>query len=361
MGNLLGILYKVSLTLATPWERLMRPTLFSSLRKRNPPKWIILGQLAFVMWSIRPSLPSWSIECGLFSADSFLPFRMHLCLIDKSWITLWSRLKRVRYGPCSFQAWLIQGIWPTWMEIHRSSIHFPSFWISLIMECITSASFKVLTNGILSEPFRPSRGILDRAPRTSSLCALMFSFQIWIRLLWTRGLECLGLLPRGPKSQSLLLRMTVTCSWRQRLDQWIGPWQSWTRASGQAINRAKSSILFSPKTSHEVKTKIRRLIGVPIANKLDQNLGLPLITGRVNRQTFHGIIDKVEESRGARRRHCCLFGNSSTWKTLSFETTSFLRRVNKASSLFSFLLVSNARPYYDLLKWRNFCIGKRKP
>lgn len=43
-------------------------------------------------------------------------------------------------------------------------MNFPSYWISLIMECITTVSYQLIINGGLSKLWKPNRGIRQGDP-----------------------------------------------------------------------------------------------------------------------------------------------------------------------------------------------------
>jgi hypothetical protein len=53
-----------------------------------------------------------------------------------------------------------------WNYLHTIMVAmgFPAMWCSLIMKCVSSVSFSVRINGVLSPPFKPSRGIRQGDP-----------------------------------------------------------------------------------------------------------------------------------------------------------------------------------------------------
>jgi len=65
------------------------------------------------------------------------------------------------------------------------------------------------------------------------------------------------------------------------------------RASGQVINRNKSSILFSPNSDHQVKLQVRNILSIDQEARSEKYLGLPVTVGKSRKRTFEYIKKKV--------------------------------------------------------------------
>ena len=65
------------------------------------------------------------------------------------------------------------------------------------------------------------------------------------------------------------------------------------RASGQQLNRAKTSLFFSSNTSHEAQEEIKQTFGTQVIKQHEKYLGLLSLVGRNKRSTFNAIKDKV--------------------------------------------------------------------
>ncbi|CAN1752999.1 Uncharacterized mitochondrial protein AtMg00310 [Linum perenne] len=63
--------------------------------------------------------------------------------------------------------------------------------------------------------------------------------------------------------------------------------------SGQAINIAKSSILFSSNTLEENKNRIANVFGVDITIPMGNYLGVPADWGATKKQTFQYMLDRI--------------------------------------------------------------------
>ena len=64
-------------------------------------------------------------------------------------------------------------------------------------------------------------------------------------------------------------------------------------ASGQAINRQKTSIFFSENTRLEVKQDIRALLGARIMEDCERHLGLPMVGGKSKVNAFKDLQEKI--------------------------------------------------------------------
>ena len=65
------------------------------------------------------------------------------------------------------------------------------------------------------------------------------------------------------------------------------------KASGQKLNRAKTSLFFNSNTSREVQEEIKNQFGAQIIKQHDKYLGLPSLVGRNKRTTFNAIKEKL--------------------------------------------------------------------
>lgn len=75
------------------------------------------------------------------------------------------------------------------------------------------------------------------------------------------------------------------------------------RASGQVINRDKSSVLFSPNTGQANKEQVRAELCISHEAKSEKYLGLPVSIGKSRKKSFEYIKrkDLGADSRVARK------------------------------------------------------------
>ena len=64
-------------------------------------------------------------------------------------------------------------------------------------------------------------------------------------------------------------------------------------ASGQKVNRSKTSIFFSKSTSEDLKVTIKCILGVQDVHQYEKYLGLPSLVGRDKRESFNYIKGRV--------------------------------------------------------------------
>ena len=63
-------------------------------------------------------------------------------------------------------------------------------------------------------------------------------------------------------------------------------------ASGQSVNRGKSSVFFSPNT-HQIREAVKILLGVPVEAFGERYLGLPTTIGRITSGTFVYMAERA--------------------------------------------------------------------
>lgn len=64
--------------------------------------------------------------------------------------------------------------------------------------------------------------------------------------------------------------------------------------SGQSVSLDKSDVYFSPHISQADRNCIQSTMGIRGTDQLGKYLGVPLRTERVNRNTYHFIIQKIQ-------------------------------------------------------------------
>ena len=64
-------------------------------------------------------------------------------------------------------------------------------------------------------------------------------------------------------------------------------------ASGQAINRQKTTLFFSKNTRREVRNDIQQMLGARIMSECEKYLGLPMPNGKSKVGTFKELQEKI--------------------------------------------------------------------
>jgi hypothetical protein len=154
--------------------------------------------------------------------------------------------------------------------------------VTLVMRRVTSVSFSIKVNGVLSDTFRPTRGIRQGDPISP-----------YLFILCAEGLSCL-LKSTGPVHLSRGVRVGIHGPWVSHLlfaDDCIVFSEASQRGavriqsilgSGQLVNREKSAVLFSKNCTEQVKTEVRQVLHIETEALADRYLGLPTAAGRSN-------------------------------------------------------------------------------
>jgi ribonuclease HI/exonuclease III len=184
------------------------------------------------------------------------------------------------------------------LEKVMSRMGFDGRWIALIMECVSSVSYSILINGAPVGNFKPSRGIRQGDPLSPYLfilCAQVLS----VHLHRAMDLGLLRGVPTSPKGMrinhlffaddSLLFCKATIHEWRV-LNEVL---DLYGKASGQRLNKDKTSVFFSRNTTQEVKDLILSVVGIPASQRYDTYLGLPALVGRSRIGEFENLKERV--------------------------------------------------------------------
>jgi hypothetical protein len=175
---------------------------------------------------------------------------------------------------------------------------FAEGWIQLVMECIRTISYFIVINGQPVGKITPSRGLRQGDPLSPYLfllCAEALSSML-THAANTGVITGVPTSRRGPRlshlffaDDSILFCKANSMEWR-RLTKIM---ERYEMASGQKLNKGKTSIFFSRNTSQAKREEITRLSGLCATDKYKKYLGLPTLVGRSRYKAFKGIKDKV--------------------------------------------------------------------
>ena len=190
--------------------------------------------------------------------------------------------------------------WVEWyyLEGIMRKMGFRERWINLVMGCMKTISYSVLVNGEPCGMIFPTRGFRQRDPHSPFLF-----------LLCTEGLNGLikkaklqgdihgySLCRQGPKLTHLLFADDSLIFCRAIVEECykvMDLLKKYEEASGQKVNRSKTSLFFSNFVPEEVKHGIKVKLGVLEIMHYKKYLGLPSLIGKRKKESFNFIKEKV--------------------------------------------------------------------
>ena len=175
---------------------------------------------------------------------------------------------------------------------------FSDTWVRWIMACVSSVRYSIRFNGVLSEPFQPTRGLRQGDPLSPYLF-LFVADALSVVLQKEIGLgrvEELKVSRNAPGISHLLFADDALLFFRAnaeqagRTKQVLQLFQSGT---GQLLSPAKCSILARETLQEEVQEQIRHILGVVRVDFDAKYLGLPTPDGRQKAERFQPIKDRL--------------------------------------------------------------------
>ena len=185
-----------------------------------------------------------------------------------------------------------------YLESIMRKMGFHPRWVSMIMQCISTVSYSLLINGEPHGFLKPSRGLHQGDPLSPYLFLLCAEglHSLISRASEEGDLHGVTLCRRGPRithiffaDDSLLFTkaMTRDCAKLQEI------LLMYERASGQQVNRDKTTIFFSKATPMGIQEAIKATLGVPIIKQYERYLGLPSFVGKNRTACFTQLKERV--------------------------------------------------------------------
>jgi hypothetical protein len=184
------------------------------------------------------------------------------------------------------------------LEMVMNKIGFASRWVNMLMTCVRTVTYSILINGKPYGRITPTRGLRQGDPLSLYfflLCAEGLS--TWInKIERAGGISGLPMTRGGTRlthlffaDDSLLFCKADTVEWyciQKVLDDY-------EKASGQKINKNKTSLFFSRNTKEDVKNQILSVAGISSTQRYEKYLGLPALIGRSKVSSLSGIKGRI--------------------------------------------------------------------
>ncbi|GMI72452.1 hypothetical protein HRI_000914500 [Hibiscus trionum] len=249
--------------------------------------------------------------------------------------------------------------WPFITSI-MSRMGFDDRWVSLVMRCVESVSYRVLFNGKVSEGFRPTRGLWQGDPLSPYLflfCAqglstLLHSAKANNTLKGVKvGRQGITLTHLFFADDCILFGDASTHGATIMRDLLL----CYERASGQKVNFEKSLIYFSNNLNQNAKDDIGALLGVRISNNPEKYLGLPTMVGRNKQEAFAGLRDRTNKKvEGWSVKFLSMGGKEVFLKSVLQAIPVYAMQC----FLFPLSLCNALESIYNRFWWRNNSSGK---
>uniref|UniRef100_A0A2N9GYK3 Reverse transcriptase domain-containing protein n=1 Tax=Fagus sylvatica TaxID=28930 RepID=A0A2N9GYK3_FAGSY len=153
----------------------------------------------------------------------------------------------------------------SYLEQIMKKMGFHQKWIGLMTECISSVSYSILINGEPHGNIHPSRGLRQGDPLSPYLFLLC------------------------AEDDSLLFAKATTTAC-EKIQSMLGQYE---KASGQQVNRDKTTIFFSKAVPIPTQNAIKESLNVPVIRQYEKYLGLPSLIGRKRAESFTQIKERV--------------------------------------------------------------------
>lgn len=208
---------------------------------------------------------------------------------------------------------------------------FHSKWIMWIMECITTISYSYLINDSAYGLIKPKRGIRQGDPLSLYLFILCGEVLSGLCKSAAREgtLQGIRFARACPRVNHLLFvddTMFFCGASELSCQKLLDILMKYEAASGQQINKNKSSITFSKLTPQAMKDDAKRILGISNEGGEGKYLGVPKHFGRRKRDLFTAIVDKIRQ-------------RAESWST---------KRLSKAGKLTMLKAVLTAIPTYTM-------------
>ncbi|XP_010512944.1 PREDICTED: uncharacterized protein LOC104788863 [Camelina sativa] len=175
---------------------------------------------------------------------------------------------------------------------------FDEKWISLLMCCVSSVSYRVLINGEAKENIIPSRGLRQGDP----LSPFLFILCTEALIAQLHGAENEGRITglkiaQGSPPVSHLLFADDSLFFCkadiQQCAEILKIINCYGAASGQQLNKEKSAILFGNRVDQNLKAELKQAIGITKEGGMGSYLGLPETICGSKQQVFAFVQDRL--------------------------------------------------------------------
>jgi hypothetical protein len=180
------------------------------------------------------------------------------------------------------------------LEAIMRKLGFADRWVQLLMTCVHTVTYSILINGQPYGLITPSRGLRQGDPLSPYffiLCAEGLS-SLLQHAERNRLITGLPIVRGGLRLNHLFFADDSLLFCKANFNEWTNIQDIlsvYEKASGQKVNREKTSIFFSRNTRVETKSYILEIARVNSTTQFEKYLGLPALIGRSKTAAFSGL------------------------------------------------------------------------
>ncbi|XP_056864246.1 uncharacterized protein LOC130511334 [Raphanus sativus] len=186
----------------------------------------------------------------------------------------------------------------SFMEALLLKFGFDAHWVNLVMKCVSTVSYQVLINGEARGYIKPSRGLRQGDPISPFLFILCTEVLIsHIRQTEaTKKISGMKIARGSPAISHLLFAddSLFFCKAEQsQCEELVRIIDVYGSASGQQLNKEKSSVLFGSKVIASIKSDLKRSLGITKEGGMGMYLGMPEKICGSKKQVFSFVQDRM--------------------------------------------------------------------
>ncbi|XP_059445337.1 uncharacterized protein LOC132177129 [Corylus avellana] len=180
------------------------------------------------------------------------------------------------------------------LEAVMKRIGFAPRWVQLLMTCVKTVNYSILINGRPYRKITPSRGLRQGDPLSPYffiLCAEGLSTGL-NKMEQAGGITGLPLTRGGTRLNHLFFADDSLLFCKADMVEWYciqKVLNDYEQASGQKLNRGKTSLFFSRNTPMDARTQIMSVAEINSTQRYEKYLGLPALIGKSKVSSLAGI------------------------------------------------------------------------
>ena len=246
--------------------------------------------------------------------------------------------------------------------------------MKLIMTCVTHGSTAILWNGETLNKFNPSRGLRQGDPLSPYLFVLCQEYLSNIINDKVISKDWLGIKasPRGDAFRHLFFANDLIFfakASEKSCRNIMEVLNAFCEISGQRVNFSKSKMYCSPNVPKCDALKYSYICGMGIFDNLGTYLGFPLVHGRIKKENFKAMVNKIQNKLSGWKANllsfvagttCIQYVSSTKIPNYVMQTTKFpsyiCKEIDKLNR--NFLWGDTVNKKVHLVNWNTVCQPK---